>query len=554
MINKVIVLKVMLYISVSSVMIMALSIPLYLNPLNKLNRLLDGGKSLDLDEIVFDMSSEFFSLLSLMFIFILYYHVSSGSMFPKSFSPEMHNAMNKFKSKFKNSRYRIITAIIILIFISVFIKQIVFFLCLSYILTLYLLWITLKDFKQFGNWINFIIFFSITFGTYLYLFLYTNTSILLIPIYHLIIFSLIKAVLFILKNFKYFFIAEYNAAKNEKQLVINTHILNKVLNDYKHMEKVIIKEQFTEHTLENVYKLQYTSEFEEFVKKLNLHNSTKEKIIKSYHQIIVNRIVVAKGIGETIISRNYTNLFIAISLAIIVFLLELVFVGLGVANEKFVSIMRMNIIILIVFRLVLRSVEIGIAFSQDIKSLDELKKSDISSKKRINLAINSLIEVILLSNIFYVLQTINDICCTSIPNLIIVFYDKLKYSIAVSLFNVSYPDKVLSFESVSFLYGLNQFVHLLQITLSVILISISITNYGSKSLKKSMYYILKSDERYVVKERMIIEGIEKIVISSDSLEGLKAAIDLKWEKSEIDSSKYEDINQLITTYLYERKN
>ena len=550
MMNKLIAQKIIIHILGISIMIIVLSIQLYLKPLNKLNDLLNDSISLDVNVIVFDLSSEMLALLSLMFIFILYYHVSSASMFPNSFSPEIHGAVNKLKSDFKKNRYKITLSIIVLLLIPILIEQIVLLLCLSYIFSIYLVWITIKKFKELRNWLNLITFFSIFFSTYVYFSFFTSVTFLLIPLYHLFILSLIKAAIFILRNFKYLLIAEYNAAKNEKQFVINDHILSKVLNDYAYMEKVVIEQQFREHIFERPYKLQYKSEFEKFIIRLDLHKDTKEKVIKSYDKMVVDRIEVAKGIGNTIIRRNYTNLFIAVSLIIIIFLLELIFVYLGFSNKEFVSIMRMNIMILIIFRLLLRSIEIAIAFFQDIKSLDELKNSDISSQKRINLAIYSLIEVILLSNVFYALQTINDICCTSVLNLITLFYGNLKYSIAVSLFNVSYPDKILSFNSIA----LNQFVHILQIILSVILLSISITNYGSKSHKRTMYCISKIDGTYTVKEKMIKEGIEKTVISSDSLKGLKIEIDSKWENSEIDSSRYEEINQLITKYLRERDN
>ncbi|OJH20705.1 hypothetical protein BLX88_00475 [Bacillus obstructivus] len=217
----------------------------------------------------------------------------------------------------------------------------------------------------------------------------------------------------------------------------------------------------------------------------------------------LNNAIISEKLSNIIIIRNRQNLLISIylilSLILSIFIFWFFYYFLNIDFEhlnltqfkKFL--LAFSLIILT--RFVSRSYEIIIAFVRDITD-KKSKKSSLDGKDRMILAIKSLIEITVtvavirasfeLYLIVHELYYCNSLSCSPEQTIIIepvsflgFIAKNLFISIATMGFNISFPDN----EKIIY-----QFIHIIQLIVSMSLITLSITTYisfDSEGKKKS---------------------------------------------------------------------
>ena len=151
---------------------------------------------------------------------------------------------------------------------------------------------------------------------------------------------------------------------------------------------------------------------------------------------------------------------------------------------------------MIFIRMVLRTVEIGKAFSKDL-SENGYNKSFLAGTDRIILALKSVIELCFLSSAIYLLyQPLS----ASDQELKILFWRTFEYSLSVALFNVSFPEALLPASTKGFLWLLT---HLTQVIASLLLITIGINGYMNRD-KNLVYFefIFSEDNTFKILKKI----------------------------------------------------
>ncbi|KUP04433.1 hypothetical protein Q75_15710 [Bacillus coahuilensis p1.1.43] len=195
-----------------------------------------------------------------------------------------------------------------------------------------------------------------------------------------------------------------------------------------------------------------------------------------------------------------------------------------------------------------RSIEICFAFYNDVLSIKP-KQTNLTNTTRVKLAINSIIEIILLSISIYSLISIynefevfekhlkeNSIYFLS-EVINIIFNSTLK-SIAVSLFNISYNWE-----------GLSSIIHLLQVFISIILITLSVANY--LNMKKEVYFYIVEYEKnkFILKYYRAINSnqfVDKEICDGYTLVQLEQSIEHLWRNTtKLNEYDFEEILDVI---------
>lgn len=214
---------------------------------------------------------------------------------------------------------------------------------------------------------------------------------------------------------------------------------------------------------------------------------------------------------------------------------------------------------MLLYRLLIRSLEIAIAFYKDIKPNVKLKRSNLSNNKRMELVLNSLLEVTILSGLLYTL--IGIFIKNGEVSTLGIFYNAFTHSLATAAFNTSFPFDTLSLIKLNdaiYKYSVNklfswmtmiQIIHLIQLIMSVVLISLSITSYGSKNSERSLFIFKFKNNKYQFLESSIDGKIEKFIYENKEINCLINQIELDWKDNKFDFLQYEKIQESINLHL-----
>ncbi|MCQ4090636.1 hypothetical protein [Exiguobacterium sp. LL15] len=354
---------------------------------------------------------------------------------------------------------------------------------------------------------------------------------------------------------------EYLSAKLHKQIITNKYIFDCILNSLKDDER----KEFLEKTKINIknsgnYRLNSKRIFMIFLKDLNLNNILLEKRIKkNYQDLIVDPIHLSNSIGEVVKQRNSTNFLVSLFLIPLTYIF-IIFLKTNALLNSTIDLILKVFFILILFRLIMRSIEIGHAFYRDIQPTVKIKKTNLSNRSRIKLVIYSLFEVTLLSSVLYLFSKIILLKEFTPMNLLSIYIENIEYSIGVAFFNVSFPltylDKVNHLVSEDYwsLPSAIRIIHAIQLIISIILVSLSITSYSSRERNLMAYSIEFLNDYYVISETNINNKKNRVIFKSSSKKGLKMVIERAWKNNRIGSDQYLELNELVNIYALKKIN
>lgn len=242
----------------------------------------------------------------------------------------------------------------------------------------------------------------------------------------------------------------------------------------------------------------------------------KKRDILEFNKLMFNSILPVeemKAARATYISnRNKDNLYISISTLIIFLLAYLITKSLvNVWNVLPLSIFQNFLdfmFVLFFIRLLMRAVEICYSFYMDIHDSEIDKKSNLTKRNRADLALNSLIEIIIFSYLITLclIGTKVDIGHTSFYQFIVTellnLINLFMYSLSVSLFNVSFENlqDVIS-TNIEFIRP----VHIIQVISSVVLLTICLTSYINSRSSYTKILLKKSGNNFVCVEQTIFK-------------------------------------------------
>lgn len=190
-------------------------------------------------------------------------------------------------------------------------------------------------------------------------------------------------------------------------------------------------------------------------------------------------------------------------------------------------------IMILFFRLVLRSIEIAIAFYQDIIK-NTPKNSNLSGRDRLRLAIISLIEMTVLSafiSVFYNILS-PSVIGWSLANYFELTLMTLLKHFSIQIFNVSFPESNDLFQMM---------VHVIQVTTSFCLIILAIASYLNLKKVEKEYEVTEENGAILLKEWIYVQGKnEQPLIYSKVVKQSKIGLplDYSWKKGYLKTDDY----------------
>lgn len=193
--------------------------------------------------------------------------------------------------------------------------------------------------------------------------------------------------------------------------------------------------------------------------------------------------------------RNNCNLVLSFFLMLI----TISFMGLSNYHSKYKMLIFLILISPIFLRLVLRGFEIGRSFYIDLTT-SKYPESFLTGNDRMSLAVKSILEVVFLSSSVYLLCSLFE-CGWSFK--IEDITKIILHAFSVSMFNISYSDE----DGILLIY---QLTHVIQVVISLILITIGISGYMTR-IKYPVYYenILEGSKYKFIQHTLFIKR-EKI--------------------------------------------
>lgn len=399
-------------------------------------------------------------------------------------------------------------------------------------------------------------------------------EVLYFPLFVITIYFMFYMINFLVVGSKKMLFADYYFAKSDKRKELNTYIINLLFNKYKVKNSNSVKYIVNQTLLFKDYSLDKKNDFELLLIESNFSPKVKEELNDIYDKIVIEYIVTSNLIAEVIILRNNKNLLVSI-LFIPAVLLTLKFANSTIFEFNNKLILGVLFVVLL-YRLLIRSLEIAIAFYKDIKPNVKLKRSNLSNNKRMRLVLNSLLEVTILSGLLYTL--IGNFIKIEGISTFSIFYDAFTHSLATAAFNTSFPfdsfsliklnecimkpnectikpnDAIYEYPVTKLFSWMTmiQLIHLIQLIMSVVLISLSITSYGSKNSDRSLYIFKLKDNKYQFLESSIDGKIEKLIYEKNEVNSLINQIELDWENNKFDFLQYEKIQESINLHLLKK--
>lgn len=351
---------------------------------------------------------------------------------------------------------------------------------------------------------------------------------------------------------------EYKSANIEKQITMNRYVINNIYKSLNEEDQEELKQAIQNKRFKTLYySFINKEEFQSFVYELSLDEKLKSKIKSIYGLLIIDYLETSNQLGEIIKKRNHTNFSTSIFLILFSFAMVPV-MNLFEYNKSDMNLVLKSLLCVVLIRLIMRSIEIGYAFFFDIKPDARLKKTNLNNGHRIKLVIFSLLEVTLISSLLYILAKVIALKQIDFYMLMLIYLENIKYAFAVAFFNVSFPLAYLDeiYESINMDYwslpNVIRLVHLTQIIISILLISLSVTSYGSKSQRSMPYNLAFVNGTYFINEVDVKNNIFRELFNSKSIDGLKENILITWKDGKINSNQYLRLNELID--IYAKKN
>lgn len=526
----------------------------YKSPFIEINKYLKNPLKYNFIDDSIALSIDLVGLIGILLLIIVYYHLFSNLMLYKGPLPYIRNESKKIIKSIKSKR-KILYACLVVIYLTLLnysTIELYFKLAIIYssLLIIFMLLKFIYTMFRYRKWRKFHFIFLISFIISI---LYNNIlhgSWCFIPTVQMFFVISLYLVFFFGQYFIPTLLSEYNAAQIEKQLYVNKYIIETISNRFKGYMKVTIRSEFNSQIYKDKFELHKSASFESMLNHTFLEEKTKKLVLKTFKKEILDRNQTSTILGNVILKRNKNNLYIAISLLISTLVTELYFYQTGYSHYGFIKYFRECLYILIFLRLMLRSIEIGLAFYYDLKS-SKIKSSNLSSSRRITLAITSICEVILLSSTMYFLQETELQIMNSYLEILYIFIEQIKYSLSVAIFNASFPETHYKL-SIIYNLSLNNVVHITQILLSIILISLSIANYSSKSSNNNRTFKIVKSIDYKIIEYTFVDGkySEREILRECSLKKLNIKLEDCWNDSTIDLETFNNIKSLIRFSIF----
>lgn len=520
----------------------------YKSPFIEINKYLKNPLEYNLIGDSIALSIDFIGLIVILLLIIVYYHLFSNLMLYKGPLPYIRNESKKIIKIIKSKR-KILYACLIVIYLILLNYSTIAIIYSSILITFMLLKFIYTIFR-YRKWRNFHFIFLISFIISI---LYNNFpygSWFLVPTVQMFFVISLYLVFFFSQYFIPTLLSEYDAAQIEKQLYVNKYIVETISNRFKGYMKVTIRNEFSSQIYKKEFELHKLASFESMLNYTSLAGKTKKLVLNTFKKEILDKNQTSTILGNVILKRNKNNLYIAIALLISTLVIEMYFYQTGYSHYGFIKCFRECLYILIFLRLMLRSIEVGLAFYYDLKS-SKIKSSNLSSSRRITLAITSICEVILLSSTMYFLQEIELQIMNSYLEVLYIFIEQVKYSLSVAIFNASFPE---THYKLSLIYNLslNNVVHITQILLSIILISLSIANYSSKSSNNNRTFKIVKSKDYKIIEYTFVDGkySEREILRECSLNKLNIRLEDCWKDSTFDLETFNNIKSLIRFSIF----
>lgn len=400
--------------------------------------------------------------------------------------------------------------------------------------------------------------FSATISVFI-LFLFKDLPIIILfGLLHFIINYLVLIIASSLKHIFKMIRIEYISASLDKKFLINTYIAELLFESLNKKERDELKNSMKFSKTKNIYHFDKVSSFRLYLKELRMiDNSFKEMIMKKYDSIVIDYNESSKRLGNLIKKRNLTNLFVGLHMIFLSFIFMYIVQYFDMEKEQISSILKITFC-LFFLRLIMRSIEIGYAFYFDIRPEVKIKKTNLNNNIRIKLVVFSLVEITLISSVLYVITKFIAFKEWDFSDIFLIYLQNIQYAFSVAFFNVSFPFDYFKalYEPIDTdywsLHTSTRFVHLIQVIISVILISLSITSYGS-SVQKILSYNLKLDNgEFIILEVDKKNKNSKELFKSKSVEGLTNSVLLSWESKLISDNEYLELLDLIN--IYAKKN
>ncbi|MGE6707869.1 hypothetical protein [Exiguobacterium artemiae] len=350
---------------------------------------------------------------------------------------------------------------------------------------------------------------------------------------------------------------DYNFAKEEKQSVINQYVITLLMKNYYKSNKKGVFSVLNETLSYKNYSLNNHNEFILLLNDSRYSDETRNLLLGIYESEPVSRSKTSKKLADIIKFRNQKNLLVSI---LFVFLVVIVFYLYDSKNN--LVLLWTTFFWMFFYRFISRSIEIAIAFFKDIRPESKLKRSQLDNNERIVLVVKSLSEIILLSTTLYmVILILMDVSKFNIFNL---FFKSFGHALATAIFNTSFPYDVLNsikIENADYSFDfvvskiwvvMTQIIHLIQLIMSVVLVSLSITSYGSKSSIEPFYDINLENEKYILIEKIGRE--ENVLYEEFTIQNLYKRIELEFAFSNLNFSQFTLMNDTIAQVLLKKTN
>jgi len=215
------------------------------------------------------------------------------------------------------------------------------------------------------------------------------------------------------------------------------------------------------------------------------------------------------------------------------------------------------LLIMITIRLFQRMIEIGWAFYQDITSAKP-KSSTLTGSDRLILAVKSIFEMMITSALFYFLfdslgqleavRPFQEGYAQYARETLERLLKTVVESISVSFFNVSLP---LGYHD-SFTF--KTVVHLFQVGISIILITLSIANYLNMKKNAYQYSVIREEDAYAAYYYLQLTGEKqhkREIARGASKEELRQIAKVMWQDQRIDDSEFASLIACLDDSLYD---
>lgn len=363
--------------------------------------------------------------------------------------------------------------------------------------------------------------------------------------------AVLRILLSLIKLIGYLLINEHKIANQEKQDSLNQDVITTLIALLPKSEQQVLKSMFLGQLNNREYTLHQVEGFTLFINDLKIDPTTRKRIDIVYKEMILDHSETSKKLGNIVKFRNRKNMLIPILIILTIFVIEGLLKFYNMYPCPMINTFRKIVYAVIFYRFITRFIEIGIAFYLDIKPTHKIKNTDLTSNDRVALVLNSLIEITLLASILYFEFKLIAGNIQGFDDVLLIFVESFKYATAVAFFNVSYPlnleTDIPLFNDLKLWSMLNTtyFVHLIQLLMSVLLISLSINAYGSKNLKKSSYRLKQQDKNIHIIEVLYNEDTEREVLPPTDPLFLGKELKKKWEDKELSTASYSEILDLI---------